>query len=211
MGPDPDAPVVVAGVGAAALPVTVAAIDAGCTVVRWVTGPHELPSDADRRAVRLAEAAAEKRLTVTADPQACAGFSVAVLTEAAEHDPDVDGVSPVEHYAAELAPHLRRECLLAVSSATAEHAGAVVDATVELLTGLRGGRDYALAHLFPPDAGGRLIVSGLDDPSVERAREWLDTLGLASMPVLPVAAAEVVATLLARADRPSSEDSAAKH
>ena len=52
---------------------------------------------------------------------------------------------------------------------------------------------------------GRLIVSGVDVASAARAEEWLAALGLAVMPVLPVAAAEVVAGLLARAARPDDE------
>ena len=92
-----------------------------------------------------------------------------------------------------------------MSSPTAEHAGGVVAATVELLTGLRAGTDYALAHLFGPVPNGRLIVSGVDVVSATRAEEWLGGLGLAVMPVLPVAAAEVVAGLLARAARPPDE------
>ena len=109
------------------------------------------------------------------------------------------GLSPAERYTAALAPDLRRGSLLIVSSPTAEHAGGVVAATVELLTGLQAGTDYALAHLFGPVPNGRMIVSGVDVASATRAEEWLVELGLAVMPVLPVAAAEVVAGLLARA------------
>jgi hypothetical protein len=78
----------------------------------------------------------------------------------------------------------------------------VVDATVELLTGLRAGKDYALAHLFPPVPRTRLIVSGVDAASARRAQEWLTALRFSVMPVMPVAAAEIVATLLARAKQP---------
>ena len=67
-------------------------------------------------------------------------------------------------------PHLRPGRLLVVSSPTAEHAGGVAAATVELLTGLRAGADYALAHLFGPVRNGRLIVSGVDVASATRAR-----------------------------------------
>ena len=92
-----------------------------------------------------------------------------------------------------------------MSSPTAEHAGGVVAATVELLTGLQAGTDYALAHLFGPVPNGRMIVSGVDVASATRAEEWLVELGLGVMPVLPVAAAEVVAGLLARAEQPPEE------
>lgn len=210
MGPDRDAPVVVAGVGDVVLPVAVAALEAGHGVVRWVTGPHELPSDAGERIARLAAAAPAERLTRTAEPQPCAGFRVAVLTQAPQHDPEIDGCSPIEHYAAGIAPHVRQGCLLAVSCVAAEHAGAVVDATVELLTGLRAGHDYALAYLFPPAPDGQLIVSGIDAESTEQARQWLTTVGLASVPVMPVGAAEIVTTLLTHTDGPT-EPTSPKH
>lgn len=202
MGSERDVPVVVAGIGSAALPIAVAALEAGHAVVRWVTGPHELPSDAGERVARLAAAAPADRLTRTAEPGPCAGFRVAVLTQAPEHDPDIDGFSPVEHYAAGLASALRQGSLVAISCVAAEHAGAVVDATIELLTGLRAGRDYPLAYLFPPAADGRWIASGIDAGSVEQAREWLTTIGLTSMPVMPVGTAEIVSTLLPRHHAP---------
>ena len=205
---DQSAPVVVAGIGPVAFPITLAALRTGHRVVRLLTGPHGCPGDADDRAARLAAAAPAERLTFTTEPTAGTGFEVAVLTESAAGDapePAVDEISPIEHYAAALAPQLRRECLLAVSSATAEHAGDVVDATLELLTGLCAGRDYALAYLFQPATDGRVIVSGVDGPSVERASAWLDAIGLPGMPIMPVATAEVVATLLARADPPGVE------
>jgi hypothetical protein len=67
---------------------------------------------------------------------------------------------------------------------------------------LRAGSDYGLAHLFPPVPRARLIVSGVDAGSAGRAQEWLTAVGFSVMPVMPVAAAEIVATLLARADQP---------
>ena len=143
----------------------------------------------------------QRRYVVTDDPAATAGFTTALVTE----PPDDDALSPAERYSAALAPDLRPGSLLVVSSPTAEHAGGVVAATVELLTGLRAGTDYALAHVFGPLPNGRLIVSGVDVASATRAQVWLGELGLAVMPVLPVAAAEVVAGLLARAEQPPDE------
>jgi hypothetical protein len=198
--PGADDLVVVAGAEPVALLVTTAALRAGRQVVGLAGRPDELrglitePADAlDAGRYRLAD-----------DPQAVAGFSVALVTEPAETDP---ALSPIEIHVAELAPHLRSGSLLVVSSVTAEHAGALADATVELLTGLRSGADYALGYLFPPAARSRLIVSGVDAGSARRTQEWLAGLGLSAMPVMPVAAAEIVAALLIRADHPPPEGS----
>lgn len=194
-------PAVVAGDAPVAIVVATALLRARHDVVALVEPPDELVVG-DAYAAELAAAREAGRYRVTDDPAACAGFAVALLTE-----PSGSGgaLSPVERYAAAVAPHLRPGGLLVVSSASVEHAGVVAAATVELLTGLRAGADYALAHLLPPSAHGRLIVSGVDADSATRAQEWLAVLGLPVMPVMPVAAAEVVASLLARADRPPDE------
>jgi len=164
--------------------------------------PQPEPTELDASlAADLDAGRAAGRYLVTDDAGVAAGFTVALVTE----PPDDDALSPAERYTAALASDLRRGSLLIVSSPTAEHAGGVVAATVELLTGLQAGTDYALAHLFGPVPNGRMIVSGVDVASATRAEEWLVELGLAVMPVLPVAAAEVVAGLLARADQPPEE------
>ena len=199
------APTVVAGVAPVARVITAALLRAGRSVVGLVDpldepGPPERDVELD---AELDAGRAAGRYVVTDDPAAAAGFTVALVTE----PPDDDAaLSPAERYSAALAPDLRAGSLLIVSSPTAEHAGGVVAATVELLTGLRAGADYALAHLFGPVPNGRMIVSGVDVASATRAEEWLGGLGLAVMPVLPVAAAEVVAGLLARAEQPPEED-----
>ena len=197
---------VVAGVAPVARVVAAALLRSGHSVVGLVDPldePDDEPAALDPElAAELDAGRAAGRYVVTDDPAAAAGFTIALVTE-----PPDDGaaLSPAERYSAALAPDLHPGSLLIVSSPTAEHAGGVVAATVELLTGLRAGTDYALAHLFGPVPSGRMIVSGVDVLSATRAEEWLDGLGLAVMPVLPVAAAEVVAGLLARADQPPDE------
>ena len=191
--------VVVAGVEPIALLVTAAALRAGRAVVGRAEEPAELRG--------LVEATGDgaldtRRYQVTGDSRAGAGFAVALITEPAGIDP---ALSPIELHTAELAPHLRPGSLLVVSSATAEYAGDVAAATVELLTGLRAGADYALGYLFPPAPRARLIVSGVDAASSGRTQEWLIGLGFPVMPVMPVAAAEVVAALLTRAGKPRDE------
>lgn len=192
--PDHGAPAVVAGVAPVAWLVTAALLRAGHHVVGLVDpldDAEPVPADLD-----------SGRYVVTDDPAAGAGFTIALVADS----PDADAaLSAAERYAAALAPHLSPGGLLVVSSPTAEYTGGIVVATVELLTGLRAGVDYGLAHLFGPVPSGRLIVSGVDVASAARAEEWLAGLGLAVMPVLPVAAAEVVAGLLARAARPDDE------
>jgi hypothetical protein len=196
--PDQAAPTVVTGIAPVARVVAAALLRAGRPVVGLVDalddpgpGPPELADD-------LAAGRAAGRYVVTDDPAATSGFAIALVTE---HPDDDAALSPAERYSAALAPDLRPGGLLVVSSPTAEHAGGVVAATVELLTGLRAGADYALAHVFGPLPNGRLIVSGVDLASATRAQVWLGELGLTVMPVLPVAAAEVVADLLARAEQ----------
>ena len=197
---------VVAGIAPIASVVAAALLRAGRSVVGLVDAfdaPGPDPTDlAADLTDDLAAGRAAGRYVVTDDPAATAGFSIALVTE----PPDDDAaLSSAERYSAALAPDLRPGSLLVVSSPTAEHAGGVVEATVELLTGLRAGADYALAYVFGPLPNGRLIVSGVDVVSATRAQEWLGELGLAVMPVLPVAAAEVVAGLLARAGQPTDE------
>jgi len=194
---------VVAGVAPVAWVVTAALLRAGRSVV-GLLDPLDEPEPTELAATLAADldsGRAAGRYLVTDEAGVAAGFTVALVTE----PPDDDALSPAERYTAALAPDLRRGSLLIVSSPTAEHAGGVVAATVELLTGLQAGTDYALAHLFGPVPNGRMIVSGVDVASATRAEEWLVELGLAVMPVLPVAAAEVVAGLLARADQPPEE------
>ena len=181
---------VVAGVAPVAWVVTAALLRAGRSVVGLLDPldePVPEPTELDA--------------SLAADLEAGRAAGRYLVTE----PPGDDALSPAERYTAALAPDLRRGSLLIVSSPTAEHAGGVVAATVELLTGLQAGTDYALAHLFGPVPNGRMIVSGVDVASATRAEEWLVELGLAVMPVLPVAAAEVVAGLLARADQPPEE------
>jgi hypothetical protein len=197
--PDQRAPTVVAGAAPVARVVAAALLRAGRFVIGLVDPLDDPGSEPPELAADLEVGRAAGRYLVTDDPATVAGFTIALVTE----PPDDDAaLSPAERYSAALAPDLRPGGLLVVSSPTAEHAGGVVAATVELLTGLRAGTDYALAHLFGPAPNGRLIVSGVDVESATRAEEWLSGLGLLVMPVLPVAAAEVVAGLLARAEQP---------
>lgn len=191
--------VVVAGAEPVALLVTAAVLRAGRAVVGLAEQPDELRGMVGALGT---EALDTRRYQVTEDPQAGAGFSVALITEPAGIDP---ALSPIELHTAGLAPYLRPGSLLVVSSATAEYAGNVAAATVELLTGLRAGSDYALGYLLPPAPHARLIVSGVDAASSGRTQEWLAGLGFPVMPVMPVAAAEVVAALLARAGKPQGE------
>jgi hypothetical protein len=203
--PDQRAPTVVAGAAPVARLVAAALLRAGHFVV-GLADPLDEPEPAEPDAALAADLDAGRaagRYLVTDDPAAAAGFTVALVTESPDDDA---ALSPAERYSAALAPELRPGGLLVVSSPVAEHAGGVVAATVELLTGLRAGTDYALAHLFGPAPNGRLIVSGVDVASATRAEQWLGGLGLAVMPVLPVAAAEVVAGLLARAEQPPEQD-----
>jgi UDP-N-acetyl-D-mannosaminuronate dehydrogenase len=197
---------VVAGVAPVARVITAALLRADRSVVGLVDALDEpVPEPAELDAELVADLDAGRaagRYLITDDAGAAAGFTVALVTEPSDDDADL---SPAERYTAALAPDLRPGSLLIVSSPTAEHAGGVVAATVELLTGLQAGTDYALAHLFGPVPNGRMIVSGVDVASATRAEEWLRGLGFAVMPVLPVAAAEVVAGLLARADQPPEE------
>ena len=191
--------VVVAGVEPVALLVTAAALRAGRAVVGLADEPDALRGMLDATGGGALDT---RRYRITGDPQAGAGFAVALITEPAGIGP---ALSPIERHTAGLAPHLRPGSLLVVSSATAEYAGDVAAATVELLTGLRAGSDYALGCLLPPAPRARLIVSGVNAASSGRTQEWLVGLGFSVMPVMPVAAAEVVAALLARAGKPPDE------
>jgi threonine dehydrogenase-like Zn-dependent dehydrogenase len=200
---DQDAPVVVAGVAPVARLVTAALLRVGLRVVGLVDPLDEPDPEPSEFAAELDAGKASGHYVVTEYPAAGTGPTIALVTEPSGDDA---ALSPAERYTAALAPGLRPGALLVVASPTAEHTGGVVAATVELLTGLRAGPDYALAHLFGPVPNGRLIISGVDVASATRAEKWLAGLGLPVMPVLPVAAAEVVAGLLGRAAaRPDDE------
>jgi hypothetical protein len=112
------------------------------------------------------QAAQRAAYLVTDDAGVAAGFTVALVTE----PPDDDALSPRRalHRRAGLRPAPGQPADRV--QPTAEHAGGVVAATVELLTGLQAGTDYALAHLFGPVPNGRMIVSGVDVASATRAR-----------------------------------------
>lgn len=199
---DRGAPAVVAGVAPVARLITAALLRTGRHVVGLVDPLDEPGPEAADVAADLTAGRAAGRYLLTDDHAAAAGFTLALITE----PPDDDAaLSPAERYTAALAPYLRPGGLLVTAGPTAEHTGGVVAATVELLTGLRAGADYGLAHLFGPVTNGRLIVSGVDVASATRAEEWLAELGFTVLPVLPVAAAEVVASLLARAARPEDK------
>ncbi|MCW2719895.1 MAG: UDP-N-acetyl-D-glucosamine dehydrogenase [Pseudonocardia sp.] len=155
-------------------------------------------ADSDATAAALSTALARGHCRITDDPGACSGFDVAVVAPGTSPE-DPTGAVALEAAAVAIAPHVRPGTLVIVhGAARVGEQGELLAATVELLTGLRAGRDYDLGFAVAPSGAGPAgltIASGLDDVSARRAAELLRSLGRDAAVVVPVEAAELVALL----------------
>jgi UDP-N-acetyl-D-glucosamine dehydrogenase len=198
---------VVAGLGRVGLALAHDAVRAGyCTVglerdhARITSLIDSLAAD-DPVAATLRDAGGSGRWRVTGDPAAAGPFDVAVV--AAGSQPVEPAEREIVEVTAEaLAAHLRPAALVVIAT-TVQPArrGDLFAATVELLTGLRAGRDYALgfglAHpgTSDPRSDDATIVCGVDAQAARRTEAFYGELGRRAAVVSPIDAAELVALL----------------
>ena len=150
------------------------------------------PHDATAATLRLAIGAGQ--CLISADSRACAGFDVALVCPAPRTPTGLD--DPVEEAAVLLAPYVRGHVLVVLvvrqaATATVE----LFEATVELLSGRRAGRDYRLGLMFTGPAGPPTVVTSADPAAARQVAVFLHRLGRRATPVLPASAAECVAAL----------------
>ncbi len=199
--------VVVVGQGYVGLPLAMRAVEVGHAVVgfdvddvkvRCLMAAESFIEDVTSAQVKAALATGRYR--PTSDPQACAGFDVAVITVPT---PLQDGV-PDLHYITDaahtLAGHLRPGGAVILESTT--YPGTTEELLVSLLeegSRLQAGTDFSVG--FSPeriDPGNRVwtlantpkVVSGIDAGSLKAVRAFYETLVERTVPVGTTKAAE---------------------
>jgi UDP-N-acetyl-D-mannosaminuronate dehydrogenase len=195
----------VAGLGYIGLGVARDAVTAGYHVTGFGTEPEHAVrlitglAGEDHTATVLAEAIESGVLYITGDTRSCAAFDTTVLV------PDGRPVDPAETGALErlavaLAPQVRAGVLVVVAETPRPRAdGELLSATVELLSGMRAGKDfdlgYAVAAFVSSTPTVPTIVSGVDDRSARRTAALYRNLGRTATAVVPAEAAELVTML----------------
>ncbi|TCO59781.1 nucleotide sugar dehydrogenase [Actinocrispum wychmicini] len=199
---------VVVGQGYVGLPLAVRAAEVGHSVVgydvdtgrigRLASGTSYVEDISDER---LAEVLAGGRYVPTTDPGQLAGFDVAVVTVPTPLLDDVPDLSFVESAALALAPHLTRGALVVLESTT--YPGTTEDvfgALLEKESGLAPGTDFHLGYSPERiDPGNQYwtfertpkLVSGVDEESLRRVREFYDTVVESTVPVSSLKTAEL--------------------
>jgi len=185
--------VLVVGQGYVGLPLAMRAVDAGHDVVGYEvdegrvkrllsaeTYVEDVPSAA------LAAALATGRYVATADPAACAGFDVAVITVPTPLSDGAPDLSYIESAAATLAGHLRPGATVILESTT--YPGTTEELVAALLengSGLAAGRQFHLGYsperIDPGNPHWTLVntpkvVSGIDEASLAAVQGFYDTI-----------------------------------
>ncbi|WP_460397041.1 nucleotide sugar dehydrogenase [Actinophytocola sediminis] len=199
---------VVVGQGYVGLPLAVRAAEAGHSVIgydvdgdrigRLRSGRSYVQDVSDER---LAGVLTLGNYQPTTDSTALAGFDVAVVTVPTPLRDDVPDLSFVESAAMAIAPHLTRGALVVLESTT--YPGTTEDvfgALLEKESGLAPGPDFQLGYSPERiDPGNQhwtfertpKLVSGVDDESLRRVREFYDTLVESTVPVPSLKTAEL--------------------
>ena len=200
MGGDLGKRVVVVGQGYVGLPVAVRAVEAGFDVVGFdldelkVKGLTDGVSfDEDIPHERLGAALATGRFKPSSDPEACAGFDVAVIsvpTPLREGAPDL---SYIERAARDLTRHLRPGACVVLESTT--YPGTTEELVAPILeegSGLRAGADFHLGYSPERiDPGNKewtferipKVVSGLTPACLAQVQAFYDALVEKTVPV----------------------------
>lgn len=200
--------VMVVGQGYVGLPLAVRSAEAGHVVVgydldaarigRLEAGTSYVEDIAD---ARLAEVLRAGNYLPTTDPEALSGFDVAVVTVPTPLLDDIPDLSFVEAAALALAPHLTSGALVVLESTT--YPGTTEDvfgALLEKESGLAPGTDFQLGYSPERiDPGNQhwtfertpKLVSGVDDESLRRVRDFYDTVVERTVPVGSVKTAEL--------------------
>jgi UDP-N-acetyl-D-glucosamine dehydrogenase len=202
----------VVGQGYVGLPLAIRAAEVGHTVVGFDVDESRikrlLDGDSfieDIAAEQLKAALENGRYRPTADPTACAGFDVAVITVPTPLQDGVPDLRFIQDAARTLAPHVRASTTVILESTT--YPGTTEELLVPLLeegSHLRAGRDFHIG--FSPeriDPGNRewtlintpKVVSGIDPDSLTAVRSFYDTLVERTVPVRSTKEAELTKLL----------------
>jgi UDP-N-acetyl-D-glucosamine dehydrogenase len=185
--------VVVMGLGYVGLPVAVCAADAGYAVAgydvdktriadlqRGTSYVEDVPGE------RLRAALGNGRLRVSSSADICTGFDVAVITVPTPLHEGVPDLSYVKDAARTLAEHLRPGALVVLESTsypgtTEELVGPMLHAATGLRPGTAFGLGYSPERIDPGNRQWTFtntpkVVSGVDDASLRRVRDFYSTL-----------------------------------
>ena len=185
--------VLVVGQGYVGLPLAMRAVVAGHDVVGYEVDESRVKrletaetyvEDVPSR--ELAAALATGRYQPTSDPEACAGFDVAVITVPTPLHEGAPDLSYIESAATTLAGHLRPGATVILESTT--YPGTTEELVAPLLengSGLVAGGDFFLGYsperIDPGNPQWNLantpkVVSGIDEASLESVQAFYDTI-----------------------------------
>jgi UDP-N-acetyl-D-glucosamine dehydrogenase len=200
--------VVIAGQGYVGLPLAVRAAEVGHEVVGYDVDTVRIGRLAggdsyveDIPAGRLRAALDSGRYRPSIDASDCAGFDVAVITVPTPLRDGVPDLSYVEACSEMLGGHLRPGALVVLESTT--YPGTteeVVGPILEKASGLTAGADFALGfspeRIDPGNPSWNLVntpkvVSGMDEASLKRAKEFYDTVVETTVTVASMREAEL--------------------
>ncbi len=192
--------VVIAGQGYVGLPLAVRAAERGHEVIGYDVDPgrvgrlvatesyvEDVPSE------RLAAVTASGRYRATTDPDACAGFDVALITVPTPLRDGAPDLSYVEASAEMLARYLRPGATVVLESTT--YPGTTEEVVAPLLekgSGLAAGTDFFLGfspeRIDPGNATWNVvntpkIVSGVDAGSLRAVQDFYDSIVDTTVPV----------------------------
>jgi len=204
--------VLVVGQGYVGLPLAMRAVEVGHDVVGYEadqgrvkrllaaeTYVEDVPSPV------LAAALATGRYTPTTDPEACAGFDVAVITVPTPLSEGVPDLSYIESATVTLAGHLRPGATVILESTT--YPGTTEELVGPMLeegSGLKAGADFHLGYsperIDPGNPEWNLVntpkvVSGIDAASLAAVQGFYDTICNRTVPVTGAKEAELTKLL----------------
>ena len=203
---------VIVGQGYVGLALALRAVDVGYDVVGLDTDESRITRlqrnesyIEDVTDARLAACQATGRYTPTAEPKACAGFDIAVITVPTPLREGVPDLSYIEGSARTLARFLRPEATVVLESTT--YPGTTTELVRDILeegSGLTAGIDFHLGYsperIDPGSDSWNVVntpkvVSGIDDASLKAVLEFYGRLCETTVPVSSPEVAELVKLL----------------
>ena len=185
--------VVIVGQGYVGLPLAMRAVEVGHSVVGFDVDDRRIKRLADGDSFiddiaseQLAAALSSGRYLPTADPDACAGFDIAVITVPTPLRDGIPDLGSIEDAGRTLAGHIRPGCTVILESTT--YPGTTEELLVPVLEAgshLRAGQDFHVG--FSPeriDPGNKTwtlvttpkVVSGINVTSLQAIQSFYDTL-----------------------------------
>ena len=202
----------VIGQGYVGLPLAMRAVAVGYQVIGFDIDDRRVKRLAagdsfveDVSSTELSAALASGNYRPTADPDACAGFDVAVITVPTPLRDGVPDLRPIEDAGRTVASHLRSGCTVVLESTT--YPGTTEELLQPILeagSGLRGGLDFSLGYSPERiDPGNKTyslvntpkVVSGIDDTSRKAVQSFYDTVVERTVPVRSPKEAELTKLL----------------